>query len=165
MNMRISLGDKTIITTVFVELVAPYQLLLFESVSKQLEIVNYHPSVQAVATKSTSTVKLPTPEDKLTSKDTVPLASVNLISIVRLPAYHSAAIPVEVKKLGGSVLKTCVYTLMMQWSGSIRIVVISNQNNSGINSGPGGPRTLEQGTRGPTGIQLVLEVYTPQNLY
>jgi len=32
------------------------------------------------------------------------LAGVNLISVVSLPAYHSAAIPVEVEELGGSVL-------------------------------------------------------------
>jgi len=53
--MRVSLGDKTIATTTFVKLVAPHQLLLSESACRQLEIVGYHPSVQAVETKSTST--------------------------------------------------------------------------------------------------------------
>ena len=44
MNMKVSLGDKTITTTVFVKLVAPHQLLLSESVCRQLEIVGYHPT-------------------------------------------------------------------------------------------------------------------------
>ena len=50
MNMKVSLGDTTITTTVFVKLVAPHQLLLSESVCRLLEIVGYHPNVQTVET-------------------------------------------------------------------------------------------------------------------
>ena len=50
MSMKVSLGDRTITTTVFVKLVAPHQLLLSKSVFRQLEIVSYHPSVQTVET-------------------------------------------------------------------------------------------------------------------
>ena len=48
MDMKVSFGDKTIITTVYVKLVAPDQLLLSETVCRHLGIVSYHPNVQSV---------------------------------------------------------------------------------------------------------------------
>ena len=48
MDMKVSIGDKTIITTVYVKLVAPDQLLLSETVCRHLGIVSYHPNVQSV---------------------------------------------------------------------------------------------------------------------
>ena len=48
MDMKVSFGDKTIITTVYVKLVAPDQLLLSETVCRHLSIVSYHPNVQSV---------------------------------------------------------------------------------------------------------------------
>ena len=46
--MKVSFGDKTIIATVYVKLVAPDQLLLSETVCHHLGIVNYNPNVQPV---------------------------------------------------------------------------------------------------------------------
>ena len=43
--MKIGFGEKTIVTTVYVKLVAPDQLLLSETVCQLLGIVSYHPSV------------------------------------------------------------------------------------------------------------------------
>jgi len=136
-NMRVSLGDKTITTTIFVKLVAPHQLLLSESVCRQLEIVGYHPSVQAIENKNTSTEESSPSGDMSTGKGTIPLAGVNLISAVRLPAYHSAAIPVEVEELGGSVLIQTEGLLEdgLHIDDSINqdgqtILLISNQSNS-----------------------------------
>ena len=48
MDMKVSFGDKTIIATVYVKLVAPDHLLLSESVCHHLGVVNYHPNVQSV---------------------------------------------------------------------------------------------------------------------
>ena len=50
---------------------------------------SYHPGVKTVETKSTSMVESSTSEDNSVSFQ---MASVKLISVVRLPAYHSAAI-------------------------------------------------------------------------
>ena len=46
--MKVSFGDKTIIATVYVKLVAPDQLLLSETDCHYLGIVNYHSNVQSV---------------------------------------------------------------------------------------------------------------------
>ena len=78
MNMKVSLGDKTITTTAFVKLVAPHKLLLSESVCRQLEIVGYHPNVQTVETKSTLIVESSTSGGKSVGKNSIPLAGVNL---------------------------------------------------------------------------------------
>ena len=78
MNMKVSLGDKTITTTVFVKLVAPHQLLLSESVCRQLEIVGYHPNAQTVETKSTLIVESSISGDNSVGKNSIPLAGVNL---------------------------------------------------------------------------------------
>ena len=48
LDMKIGFGEKTIVTTVYVKLVAPDQLLLSETVCRLLGIVSYHPSVQSV---------------------------------------------------------------------------------------------------------------------
>ena len=48
MAMKVSFGDKTIVTTVYVKLVAPDKLLLSETVCCLLGIVSYHPNVQSV---------------------------------------------------------------------------------------------------------------------
>ena len=48
MDMKIGFGKKTIVTTVYVKLVAPDPLLLSENVCRLLGIVSYHPSVQSV---------------------------------------------------------------------------------------------------------------------
>ena len=45
-NMKITFGEKNIVTTVYVKLVAPDQLLLSESACHLLGIVSYHPDVQ-----------------------------------------------------------------------------------------------------------------------
>ena len=47
MDMKVSFGNKTIIATVYVKLVAPDQLLS-ETVCHHLGIVNYHPNVQSI---------------------------------------------------------------------------------------------------------------------
>jgi len=51
-----------------------------------------------------STAELSTTEEGSTEEGPKPAASVKLISVIRLPAHHSAAIPVKVEELGGSVL-------------------------------------------------------------
>ena len=102
MSMKVSLGDRTVTTTVFVKLMAPHQLLLSESVCRQLEIVSYrcvHPSVQTVETEKRSTAEFPTTEEGSTEEGPKPAASVKLISVVRLPAHHSTATPVKVEDL------------------------------------------------------------------
>ena len=48
MTMKVSFGDKTIVTTVYVKLVAPDRLLLSETVCRLLGIVIHHPNVQSV---------------------------------------------------------------------------------------------------------------------
>ena len=48
MDMKISFGEKVVVTTVFVKLIAPDQLLLSETVCHLLGIVSYHLSVQPV---------------------------------------------------------------------------------------------------------------------
>ena len=45
-DMKITFGEKNIVTTVYVKLVAPDQLLLSESACHRLGIVSYHPEVQ-----------------------------------------------------------------------------------------------------------------------
>ena len=45
-NMKITFGEKNIVTTVYVKLVGPDQLLLSESACHRLGIVSYHPEVQ-----------------------------------------------------------------------------------------------------------------------
>ena len=46
--MKITFGEKNIVTTVYVKLVAPDQLLLSESACHLLGIVSYHPEVQLI---------------------------------------------------------------------------------------------------------------------
>ena len=46
MEMEISFGEKTVITTVYVKLLAPDKLLLSETVCRLLGIITYHPSIQ-----------------------------------------------------------------------------------------------------------------------
>ena len=48
MDMKIGFGKKTIVTTVYVKLVALDPLLFSENVCQLLDIVSYHPSVQSV---------------------------------------------------------------------------------------------------------------------
>ena len=48
MTMKVIFGDKAIVTTVYVKLVAPDRLLLSETVCRLLGIVIYHPNVQSV---------------------------------------------------------------------------------------------------------------------
>ena len=45
-DMKITFGEKNIVTTVYIKLVAPDQLLLSEVACHLLGIVNYHPEVQ-----------------------------------------------------------------------------------------------------------------------
>ena len=45
-DMKITFGEKNIVTTVYVKLIAPDQLLLSVSACHQLGIVSYHPEVQ-----------------------------------------------------------------------------------------------------------------------
>ena len=45
-DMKITFGEENIVTTVYVKLVAPDQLLLSESACHRLGIVSYHPEVQ-----------------------------------------------------------------------------------------------------------------------
>ena len=72
MSMKVSLGDRTVTTTVSVKLVAPHLLLLSETVCRFLEIVSYQPSVQTVETKRMSTVvELPTTEEESTEESKV----------------------------------------------------------------------------------------------
>jgi len=72
--------------------------------------------VQTLETKATPIGESSTSEDNSIS------AGVKLINVVRLPAYHSAAIPVRVEELEGSVLieteglSEMVYTLMTRLS-------------------------------------------------
>ena len=47
-DMKITFGEKTIVSTVFVKLVAPDKLLLSENVCRMLGVVSYHPDVQPV---------------------------------------------------------------------------------------------------------------------
>ena len=48
MDMKIGFGKKTIVTTVYIKLVAPDPLLLPENVCRLLGIVSYHLTVQSV---------------------------------------------------------------------------------------------------------------------
>ena len=48
MDVEITFGDKTVVSTVFVKLVAPDELLFLENVCRILGIVSYHPDVQRV---------------------------------------------------------------------------------------------------------------------
>ena len=82
-DMKITFGEKNIVTTVYVKLVAPDQLLLSESACHQLGIVSYHPEVQllrrhqlleqAVADDKVTTAKAATADattdDKATTAD------------------------------------------------------------------------------------------------
>ena len=156
MDMKVSFGDKTIIATVYVKLVAPDQLLLSESVCRHLGIVNYHPNVQSVevcqpveepvcdmnapcaattgegeSCELKNDQALPPVDDTLgevTNKHIQPVnkglqsseqlpnsvkqdvksiassAQVRLISAVRLPANHAAAVPVKINEIRGSAL-------------------------------------------------------------
>ena len=83
--MKISLGDKTIITSVFVKLVAPHQLLLSELVCRQLGIVTCYHSVQIIETRGMPTaVELSTTVEETTEEDPKLAArSVKLISVVQ----------------------------------------------------------------------------------
>ena len=58
--------------------------------------MSYNPSVQTVETKSTSIV-----ESSILEDNSVPvqIAGVKLITVVRLSADHSTAIPVKMKEL------------------------------------------------------------------
>ena len=163
MDMKVSFGDKTIIATVCVKLVAPDQSLLSEYVYRHLGIVNYHPNVQSVevcqpdeepvcemnAPCAATTGEgeswelkndqaLPPVDDTLSEvtnvntllpckhiqpvneglqsseqlpnlvkqdvKSIVSSVQVRLISTVRLPANHAAAVPVKINEIRGSAL-------------------------------------------------------------
>jgi len=47
-DVKITFGNKIIVSTVFVKLVAPDKLLLSENVRRMLGVVSYHPDVQPV---------------------------------------------------------------------------------------------------------------------
>ena len=166
MKMSLSFSEKAIVTTVYIKLVAPDELLLSEEVCHLLGIVSYHPSVKSAercqptseekplkekkefpisineasisdqSSCDSTSDKIPvvdmnqssdTPaihvlpdakesESKLISSDGYPPsndvgdisktqpARVKLITAVRLPAYYSAAVPVEVEAVRGHVL-------------------------------------------------------------
>lgn len=160
-DLKICFGKKEIVTTVYVKLVAPDQLLLSETVCRLLGIVSYHPRVKSggmlphpegnvpsadlEASPPTSEVKdvqsvkgdaiihsmdesseqtngtnnvqsikgsgltdgnIPSAEESSTkdTKGAVPPARVRLVSTVRLPACHSATVPVQVEEIRGPVL-------------------------------------------------------------
>ena len=140
-DMKITFGEKTIVSTVFVKLVAPDKLLLSENVCRMLGVVSYHPDVQPVDEPgSASTVNDPVTKDGqdalkpansgvvesnqdllddesrkpdqeeqplqkvVVETNTSSVAVVKLLSAVRLPACHSAVIPVQVKGVTGSML-------------------------------------------------------------
>ena len=67
--MTLNFGEEVLHATVYVELVAPDQLLLSEAVCHQLGIVNYHPSVKAIprcAAAAVSSSPYTKPRDKET---------------------------------------------------------------------------------------------------
>ena len=47
-DTKIAFGGKTIVSTVFVKLIAPDKLLPSENVCRMLDVVSYHPDVQPV---------------------------------------------------------------------------------------------------------------------
>ena len=149
--MKVSFGDKTIVTTVYVKLVAPDKLLLSETVCRLLGIVSYHPNVQSVERcqpekrnlsgmnhshvaveegekcKLTDDRTLPPVEDILSDNNRQPVkdlqpgeqppklvkqsgeniissARVRLVSTVRLPANHAAAVPVKIHEIRGTAM-------------------------------------------------------------
>ena len=183
MTMKVSFGDKTIVTTVYVKLVAPDRLLLSETVCHLLGIVIYHPNVQSVERcqpeedhpnvpsvercqpeedhpnvpsaercqpekdhPNVQSVERCQPEKRNRSDDNgqpvkeelqpseqppklvkqnagniVSSTRIRLVSTIRLPANHAAAVPVKIHEISGTAMIELtiswmtVYTLISLW--------------------------------------------------
>ena len=93
MEVDISFEDREVHTTVYVKVKAPYPLLLSESVCRELEIVQYHPSVRPLGNIGKTGTVGQSPRDK-----------VKMVQSVRLPPQHTAVMPVEIVGHRGTVL-------------------------------------------------------------
>ena len=92
-DINISFKDKQIYTTIYVKMEAPNQLLLSEAVCRQLGIIQYHPNVKPLDAEEKSETA------KQTQKNIV-----RLVQTVRLPAQHTAVMPVKVEGNEGTLL-------------------------------------------------------------
>ena len=125
-DVKITFGDKTVVRKVFIKLVAPDKLLLPENVCQMIEIVSYHPDVQAVGNSESDSIvdalavnksgavepttdivveepaidgskpKLKDGQTMNREVDASPVAVVKLLSAVRFPACHFAVVPAQV---------------------------------------------------------------------
>ena len=94
MDVTISFESHDIRTTIYVKLQAPDQLLLSESVCRELGIVKYHSLVDSVESEVMEGSDLRQESSNNKSENTT--AKVKMIRTVRIPANHAAVVPIQV---------------------------------------------------------------------
>ena len=94
MDVTISFESHDIRTTIYVKLQAPDQLLLSESVCRELSIVKYHSLVHSVESEVMEGSGLRQENSNNKSENTI--AKVKMIRTVRIPANHAAVVPIQV---------------------------------------------------------------------
>ena len=94
MDVTISFESHDTRTTIYVKLQAPDQLLLSESVCRELGIVKYHSLVDSVESEVMEGSDLRQESSNNKSENTT--AKVKMIRTVRIPANHAAVVPIQV---------------------------------------------------------------------
>ena len=134
MDVNIGFGDKQVRTTIYVKTEAPDPLLLSEVICRQLGIIHYHPNVKPLdGNGETEAAK----QSIQTCSKQMSESRVKMIQTVRLPAQHTAVMPVKIDGNEDTLLlepnPTLVDTLGIEDSlleadqGGTAMVVVSNR--------------------------------------
>ena len=96
MDVTISFESHNIKTIIYVKLQAPDQLLLSESVCRELGIVKYHSLVDSAESEVMEESHSRQKEKENDNKSENTTAKVKMIHTVRIPANHAAVVPIQV---------------------------------------------------------------------